>query len=306
MARIIVAVFFLLFSFSRNVVFAQVLPSPSVIPALESTTAATSSGAATPSGIVEVQVEEKQDLTQPKSQAKNKLEQVLLDHPAGQLTWYNFIRYAVENAVKKGLPVNTVVLILLFPLIVAIVAVSRHLIGVRGIGILTPALLSVAFLATGIWVGVGLFLLILLVATTARILLKRLKLQYLPRMSLLLWFVSAGVLGILILTANVGMQNIATVGIFPILILMSLAETFIDIQVGRSASEAKDIIFQTFVLSIISSLILAWEEVQKGVLLYPEVIFFGVALLDILIGKYTGLRLTEYLMFKRVTGEEEE
>lgn len=268
---------------------------------------ATNSGEATPSaGIVERKVEEKQDLTQPSSQAKNKLEQILLDHPVGTLSWNNFMRYAIEQAVKNGLPVNTVILIVLFPLVVAIVAASRHLIGVRGIGILTPALLSVAFLATGIWAGVGLFLVILLVATTGRILLRKLKLQYLPRMALLLWFVSAGVLSTLFAAAQFSLESLLTVGIFPILILMLLAETFIDIQVGRSATEAREIIFQTFILAMISSLLLAWEGVQRIVLLQPELVFVSVAVFDVILGKYTGLRLTEYLMYRRVAGEEEE
>lgn len=283
---------------------AQVVPSPL---ASDSAEIATPAAEATPSGIVERQVESKQDLTRPTSQAKSKLEQLILDHPSGTLSWQNPLRYTIERAVRRGLPVNTVVLILLFPLVVAVVAASRHLLGMRGVGILTPALLSVAFLATGIWVGVGLFLIILLVATTSRILLKRLKLQYLPRVALLLWLVSAGVLLALFAAAYFDLESFLGVGIFPILILMLLAETFIDIQQGRSAGEAKEIIVQTFILAIVASLLLAWELVQRTVLLYPELVFFGVALLDVALGRYTGLRLSEYLMFRRVTdGEQEE
>lgn len=286
------------------------IPSPSPQLASPDSTVsaeATQAAEATPSATLTPSPEPKTDLTQPSGETRDKLEQLLVDHPAGPLNWDNFLRYTIEKAVERGLPVNTVVLILLFPLIVAIVAVARHLIGVRGVGILTPALLAVAFLATGIWVGVLLFLIILLVATTARIVLRKLKLQYLPRMALLLWCVSAGVLGTLFLAAFINVGAILTVGIFPILILMLLAETFIDIQQGRSASEAKDIIFQTFMLAMISSLLLAWQEVQRVVILYPEILFTGVAILDIFIGKYTGLRLTEYLMFKRVaSGDEEE
>ena len=118
---------------------------------------------ATPSGIVEKRVEEKTDLTQPTGETKNKLERVLEENPVGELSWNNFLRYSITHAVKNGVPVNTVVLILLFPLVVAMVTAARHLIGVRGAGILTPALLSVAFLATGIWAGVVLFLIILIV-----------------------------------------------------------------------------------------------------------------------------------------------
>lgn len=135
----------------------------------------------------------KTDITQSTLEVKGKLEKVLDDNPAGPLSWKNFFRHAAGSAVEHGVPVNTVVLILLFPLVVAIVAASRHLVGMRGVGILTPALLSVALLATGVWSGVLLFLVILLVTTSARILLKRLKMQYLPRLALLLWTVSGAV-----------------------------------------------------------------------------------------------------------------
>jgi len=268
---------------------------------------ATVSAEATPSGIVEKQVQEKDDLTQPTTEVKSKLERVLEDNPVGSLSWNNFLRVAVVRAVKNGVPVNTVVLVLLFPLVVAIVAAARHLIGVRGMGILTPALLSVAFLATGIWAGVALFMIILLVGMGARHLMRRLKLQYLPRMALLLWFVSAGVFGTLLLASVYDLTSLVTVGIFPILILMLLAETFIDIQVGRSASEARDIILQTFVLAMLSSLLLAWEMVQRVVLLHPELVFLGVAVFDVFVGRYTGLRLREYIMFRpAIKGDEEE
>src|SRR3989339_1736159 len=108
-------------------------------------------------GIVEKKQEEKTDLTQPTVEVKSKLERVLEENPVGELSWHNFMRYGVTRAVKNGVPVNTVVLILLFPLVVALVAAARHLVGIRGAGILTPALLAVAFLATGIWAGVVLF-----------------------------------------------------------------------------------------------------------------------------------------------------
>ncbi len=167
-------------------------------------------------------------------------------YPPARLTVKpSFLRYSITGAVKNGVPVNTVVLILLFPMIVALVAAARHLIGIRGVGILTPALLSVAFLATGIWAGVGLFSIILFVTVIGRVALKSLKLQYLPRVSLLLWVVSAGVFLTLFSASVWHINQLVTVGIFPILILMLLAETFIDIQQGRSSSEARALIFQT-------------------------------------------------------------
>ncbi len=284
-------------------VSAQVVPKD--VPLVVATDAAVASSSGV-TGVVERVVEPKQDLTQPSGTTKSKLEKVLEDNPVGQLSWNNFLRHGVDQAVKNGVPVNTVVLVLLFPLVVAIVAAARHLIGIRGVGILTPALLSVAFLATGIWVGVGLFLIILLVSTGSRMLLRKLRLQYLPRLALLLWVVSGAVFVALLLASYLPWEGIVTVGIFPILILMLLTETFIDIQQSRSGTEARDIIFQTFILSIATSFMLQWEIVQRFVLLFPEIIYFGVGLFDLFMGKYTGLRLVEYLMFRPLTQDQEE
>lgn len=248
----------------------------------------------------------KVDITQPTVEVKSKLEKVLEENPTGPLTWHNFLRHAVASAVEKDVPVNTVVLILLFPLVVAIVAAARHLIGMRGVGILTPALLSVAFLATGVWSGVILFLVILSVATVARIILKHLKLQYLPRLALLLWIVSGSVFLALWGASIFNVAGVVSVGIFPILILMLLAETFIDIQQGRSGKEARDLILETFLLAILTSLLLGWESVQRVVLLYPEIVYFGVGIFDVFMGRYTGLRLSEYLMYRGIVKEDEE
>lgn len=277
-----------------------------VMPVKAEMVASTSSEIASASASIEKAPPEKTDLTQPTDETKNKLQRVLDENPVGELSWKNFLRYAINKAVNNGVPINTVVLILLFPLVVAIVAAARHLIGVRGAGILTPALLSVAFLATGIWAGAALFIVILLVTVLGRTVLKSLKLQYLPRVSLLLWVVSAGVFLTLFAASIWNVSQLVTVGIFPILILMLLAETFIDIQAGRSGSEARALIFQTFALAMISSLLLGNEMVQRALLMWPELIFFGVAIFDLFMGRYTGLRLSEYLMYRGIVKEDEE
>lgn len=288
--------------FSLNIFAGRVLAQDATVSAN-----ATNSAEATVSAVVvATDPEPKTDLTQSTPEVKGKLVKLIEEHPVGALSWNNFLRYFMERAVKQGVPANTLVLIILFPLAVTLVAASRHLIGIRGTGILTPALLAVAFLATGVWAGVILFGLTLAVTIVSRSLLKNFRLQYLPRVALLLWFVSAGVLSVMFVAGEWGYDNLTSIGIFPILILMLLSETFIDLQSGRSAGEARALIVQTVGLAIITSLILGWEMVQRAVILWPEIIFFGLAVIDIFMGKYTGLRLSEYLLFGRVVKDDEE
>lgn len=299
-------ILFAIFGMLLNVrlVSAQVVPSN--VPIINGEVASQSSVASEAAVVVEQKPEPKSDVTQPTSEVKSKLARFIESNPAGELSWNNFLRYSIERAVGHGVPANTLVLIMLFPLAVTLVAVSRHLLGIRGTGILTPALLSVAFLATGVWAGVALFGIILAVTMVSRSLLSSFRLQYLPRVALLLWFVSAGVLGAMVVAGELGLSNLTSIGIFPILILMLLAETFIDLQSGRSASDARALILQTFLLAIVTSLILGWEVVQRAVIMWPEIIFFGLAAIDVFMGKYTGLRLTEYLLFRQVVKDDEE
>jgi hypothetical protein len=54
------------------------------------------------------------------------------------------------------------------------------------------------------------------------------------------------------------------------------------------------------VLALISSLVLSLNSLQKFALLHPELLVSIIALFDIFMGKYSGLRLTEYIKFKRL------
>ena len=230
--------------------------------------------------------------------APGKLESFLAEHPPKSLSSTNFLQHAIHQAVNRGVSANTIVLILLFPLVAAIIAASRHIIGIRGFGIFLPAVLSVVFVATGIVEGLLLFLIILLVATLSRVFLREMKLQYLPRMALLLWFVSLAVFVILFLSPFLNLTTIITLSIFPILILILLTENFIEIQIGKSMREAVGMTLETLVIALICSFVLQLDSLQKFVLVNPEATVIGVAVLDIFIGKYTGLRLLEYKRFK--------
>lgn len=262
---------------------------------------ASESAEATPSGLVAKITEKGPDLTETGGEAKGKLGKLLLDQELGQLGPFNFLKHAVRNAVvNNDVPANTIVLILLFPLVTTIIAASRHLVGLRGFGIFTPAVVSVGFLATGIVMGIGLFVAILVVATLGRVIIRRLKLPYMPRTSLLLWLVSVGVLGLLLVSPYLKLGQLAQLSIFPILLLVLLAETFIDVQNKQGMTQAIEMTFETLILACITYFVMKLELVQRFVLLNPELVISGIALFNVFLGKFDGLRLSEYFRFRKI------
>jgi hypothetical protein len=234
--------------------------------------------------------------------ANSSLEEILASQSLGSVWPGNPVKYAIRGAVSAGVPANTIVLLLLIPLIAAFIAAARNLIGLRGFGIFLPAALSVVFVAVGPIVGIGLFLVIVTTSTLARMILRKLKLKlgYLPRMALILWIVVLAVLGILFLAPTVNLAGFGGVSIFPVLILALLAEDFTRVQLGKSARTAVDLTSETLILSLVSYLFLTLRPVQEFALLNPETLLAGVLVFDLVLGRYSGLRLLEIWRFRRL------
>lgn len=205
------------------------------------------------------------------------------------------LKHAIENSIASGVPENTITLLLLLPIIATVIATTRTIIGIRGFGIFLPAALSITFVAIGPFLGILLFIAIVVISTTVRIITRKLKLklQYLPRMALILWFVSLGILAIIFITH-------INVSIFPVLVLTLLVEDFTKIQLGKSFKTALTLTSQTLILSLISYLFLTYAPFQKLVLTNPEIAMVTTFIIDIVLGKYLGLRVMEYWRFRKL------
>lgn len=255
---------------------------------------------ATVSGVVaEVKTEKEADLTAPKEE-QNRLINLMKSQKVSGWWVTNSLKLGIRKAVADGVSPNTLVLLFLFPLVAALVAFSRQVIGVSGFGMIVPALLSVAFLSTGGLVGLVLLAFILLAATLGRVAIKRIKVPYLPKLAILLWLVSMSVLGLLLMSPMIGLERLSTVGIFPIMLFVLLAETFIEAQITRNLTTAMGMTLETVVLAFIAYKVISNPWIQAVVLLHPEVAVILILSIDLLIGKYKGLRLSEIWRFRKL------
>ena len=289
-------------TFSFFVAFFVLILLPGRSLAQEAVFGATASPSATPALSPTPLPTPAPDITQKTQETLGPLEKLLREQVLGGVWPVNPVKYAIRGAVSAGVPANTIVLLLLLPIVTFVIAFSRNVVGIRGFGIFLPAALAVTFVATGPVVGIGLFLVIVLVSTATRIVLRKLKikLQYLPRMSLILWAVVLGVLGVLFMAPLIRFSSLANVSIFAVLILVLLAEDFIRVQLGKSVKTALQLTTETLILALISYLFLTLGALQKFVLLNPEVTLLTVGVLDFALAKYSGLRLMEIYRFRRL------
>ena len=299
MARLFWAVFtavFLLLVSVDTVVAQTATPLPTKTSTVaRSTPTPTASPEATPTP------EPREDLTEKTPAVVEPLRKILDEQTLGAVA-INPIKYAIRASVGAGVPVNTIVLLLLLPGIGALIAAARHLVGLRGFGILMPAALSVVFLALGPVVGIGLFLVIVITSLLVRFTLRKTKLRlgYLPRMALIMLFVVMGVLGVLFTAPIIRHPDIINVSIFPVLFLVILAEDFTRVQLGKSVRVAVNITTETLILALVSYILLTLKALQEFVLLNPEGYLLGLIVFDFLVGRYVGLRFMEFWRFRKL------
>ncbi|KUK79005.1 MAG: Uncharacterized protein XD95_0665 [Microgenomates bacterium 39_7] len=266
----------------------------------------TDSANASPAAQVEQKLIERkaEDITETGGESRGRLSAFLLENPIGPLSWHNFLQHMIRDSVEMGLSANIIVLLLLFPLVASIIAASRHIVGLRGFGIYIPAVLSVAFVSTEIVTGIIIFVAVLFGATITRAIVKKFNLPYLPRTATILWGVSIFILLLLILSSKLAIFQLLTISIFPILIIIILTENFMNSQLFNSQKEALKITLETLLIAIVCSLIISQEQIQRFVLLRPELTLLGTAFINYIIGKYTGLRLLEFLRFSSILGQD--
>ncbi|HLD34786.1 MAG TPA: 7TM domain-containing protein, partial [Patescibacteria group bacterium] len=173
------------------------------------------------------------------------------------------------------------------------------LIGIKAFGIYAPSLVAVSFLATGIKYGLAIFVIVLIIGTLARLVARKIKIMYLPRMSIVLSIVSLSILFLFYLGAWSNQSALISISVFPILIMVIITEKFISAQIEFGNKAAWQLFVETLILSMACYYLANWEALRALILGYPELIFVTF-LLNYLLGRWTGLRLLELYRFRNV------
>jgi hypothetical protein len=209
-----------------------------------------------------------------------------------------FISYLIYN----GIPPNALMLLLMLPIVATIIAFARQVVGIKGFGIYTPLIIAFAFWVIGLLYGILVFAITILVGSLMRFLVKKSRLLYLPRMAMVIVSVTVAILILLAISVYFDqLENIGNaVSLFAILVMITLVEKFIAAQIERGAREAIFLTVETFILAVFCYLVISWQLLASIVLTYPIWVIVISLIINTLIGRWTGLRLSEYYRFREV------
>lgn len=201
--------------------------------------------------------------------------------------------------IQNGIPEHAIILLLMLPITITIVVIGRQIMGVKGFGIATPVLVGYAYLATGLMTGITIFFAIFIIGFIIKSLLKNVRLLYLPKMALILTGI---IIGALMLIPFIPHHNEIQFpeAVFSFLILIISAEQFASFLVEHGPRKTLGVILETLSIATVIFFLITWQWLRGFVLSYPVFILIAVILLNFFLGKWTGLRLSEYIRFKDI------
>ena len=205
-------------------------------------------------------------------------------------------RQFVDVAFLTRLPYGmqqTLAILLLLPLGALITSVFRNLIGVQTFGTFTPSLLALSFIHADWRMGIIVFVLVVGIGLSCRaLLLERMKLLMVPRLSVVLTLVILALTTVISVLGYFRLTPSARAVLLPMVIVTMMIERF-----HVSAEEdghwyALKLLAGTLAVAFCCFVLLRWNDLGRLVLSFPEGNLVVAALL-ILLGRYTGYRLTE-------------
>lgn len=188
-------------------------------------------------------------------------------------------------------------ILLLLPLAALIICVFRNVVGLSSFGTFAPALIGLAFHDLHSLPGIFVFVAILLIGWLLRRVLDAYHLLQVPRVATMLTLIMIVLISAVVAANVYGAPTTRYISLFPMIILCGMVERFWTLETEDSTSSSFKTLFQTMFISVFIALVLSVSELVQHMLRFPETLGLIVAA-QLLIGRYTGYRLTELFRFR--------
>ena len=207
----------------------------------------------------------------------------------------DFLEYSLY-----GLPLQTqqtFMIMVMIPIGVLVILILRNLGGLQTLGTFTPVLIALAFRETQLGFGIILFTVITAAGLSLRSYLEHLKLQMLPRLSVVLTFVVVLIAVISLFSHKLGLERGLSVALFPMVILTMTIERLSITWEERGGGHAFKVAVGTLVAATLAHLLMSVPQLIYFVFTFPAILMILVGFM-LAMGRYRGYRLTELFRFK--------
>lgn len=187
--------------------------------------------------------------------------------------------------------------ILMVPLGVLVLVLLRNVIGIVTFGTFMPVLIALAFRETTLLWGIVLFVVVVGAGLLVRVYLEYLKLLIVPRLACVLIAVILLMALLSLLTNKLGIDRGLSVALFPLVIITMTIERMSIIWDENGPAAAFKQGLGSLAVATVCYFAMSVQYVEHLLFFYPEILLVLMAF-TVLLGRYSGYRLTELWRFR--------
>ena len=213
------------------------------------------------------------------------------------------LSFLTTQFVAQGISQNIIYLLFAVPFITFVISFFRQFVGISTFGVYAPLMLALSLMVLGFGFGMLVFLIVWCVSYVIRVIFEKVDLLYIPRVSLLFSILALSFFLILGLGVYFKVSVNMTLTIFPMLVMATISEKFISAQTEEGLRGALFATLETVFVALMAYALVTWSWLQSSVLAMPELILVPM-IGTVWLGRFTGLRLSEYFKFRSLFGED--
>ncbi|MFN4262768.1 MAG: inactive transglutaminase family protein [Thioalkalivibrionaceae bacterium] len=191
---------------------------------------------------------------------------------------------------------NTYRILLMVPLGALIIVFLRNFIGIKTFGTFMPVLIALSFRETELLAGVILFTLLVGLGLAVRFYLEHLRLLLVPRLAAVVIVVILLMLVVSIVSHHLGFDRALALSLFPMVILAMTIERMSIVWEEHGPADAIQQGVGSLLVAAAAYGLMVNRTLEHLFFVFPELLLIVLAF-TLLLGRYTGYRLTELFRF---------
>lgn len=231
----------------------------------------------------------------------------IINQDTVQLSPINIFSYIINLGLKNGISGDIIIFLLTIPIITLIIVFLKQIIGLYTGGLYIPTVLALSFIILGLKLGVILFCIIIFTGIFIKFIIQKIHILYIPKLAVIYSIFSLSILFFLILglylnqffNIDLNLPSKAILSVFPMIVITNIGEKFVKKYLDNGFKYAFKIIIFTLFSAIIAYFIANFSFVKTLIFAYPEIIIL-IIILELIIGRWTGLKIVEYIRFKDI------
>lgn len=216
---------------------------------------------------------------------------------------------------------NSLILLVALPVVTTLAGIFRHFVGLKSLSVHSPIILTFAFyqlgsiiysdnkdelvydhnFIRGLVFGLILFAIVFFTTTVLYSSIRKVRMHYVPKTTLVLLGTSITILLSFVLTTRIfERKGLIYLDAFSIIMIATLSEVLISKMSRKNIEETMVVSMQTLIIALLSYLLISLPQSRELILNYTFPLIIAIVLVNVYIGKFLGMRLNEYWRFRNL------